>query len=108
MIGREKYRPTHPLRLAAIQLSEAAKGRADLVTQGRQMLRDIADLSHIAAADLTLVRRADVVLAWVRTMSDPYATPRDQQAATAGLERLDEELRAEEPDPEPDEAEDGD
>ncbi len=104
MIGRQRYTPTHPLSLAGRQLTDAARGRGDLVVLGRRLLRDIADLSHVQAADLTLTRRADLVLAWVRTMSDPEASAAARQAATAGLERLDAELGAEEPDPDEDAA----
>jgi len=107
MIGRQRYYPAHPLTLAGRQLTDAARGRGDLVTLGRKLLRDIADLSHVDAADLTLTRRADVVLAWVRTMADPNTSATARQSATSGLERLDAELSAEEPDPEPEDTENG-
>ena|SRR2546422_7055412 len=105
MIGRERYYPAHPLQLAGRALTEASKGRGDLVKVGRRLLRDVADLSDSSTADLTLVRRAEVVLQWIAAQADPAATPATRRAANEALERLDTELTAED---EAAEDEDGD
>ena len=95
MIGRERYYPAHPLQLAGRALTDAAKGRGDLIKLGRRLLRDVAYLSATTTADLTLAHRAEVVLQWVKAQADPAASAAVRRETNEALERLDLELTAE-------------